>query len=86
MSSRSEAGLKGSLVADDGLGLRGRSWSQTAWNATEERAVDHAVGAIERVGVGWCTDEAGYPLRLAAYLADQACLVNAREALCEWSS
>lgn len=61
MSSRSQAGLKGSLVADDGLGLRGRSWSHAAWNETDERAVDHAVGAIERVGVGWCTDGAGYP-------------------------
>lgn len=81
MSSRSQAGLKGSLVADDGLGLRGRSWSHAAWNETDdERAVDHAVGAIERVGVGWCTDGAGYPLRFAAYSVDQGCLVNAREA------
>jgi len=55
VSSRSEAGLKGSLVADD-RGLRGRSWSHAAWNETDERAVDHAAGAIERVGVGWCTD------------------------------
>ena len=70
--------LKGSLVADEGLGLRGRSWSH-AWNETDD-AVDHAVGAIERVGVGWCTDEAGYSLRFAAYLVDQGCLVNAREA------
>lgn len=71
MSSRSQAGLKGSLTADDGLGLRGRSWSHAAWNETDERAVDHAVGAIERVGVGWCTDGAGYPLRFAAYSVDQ---------------
>jgi hypothetical protein len=35
--------------------------------------VDHAVGTIERVGVGWCTDGAGYPLRLAAYMVDQGC-------------
>ena len=42
-------------------------------------------GPIERVGVGWCTDGAGYPLRFAAYVVDR-CLVNAREALCEWSS
>lgn len=73
MSFRLEAGLKGSLVADDGLGLCGCSWSQTAWNATEERAVDHAVGAIERVGVGWCSDGAGYRLRFAAYVVDQGC-------------
>ncbi|GAB4658317.1 hypothetical protein MOKP64_06130 [Mycobacterium avium subsp. hominissuis] len=62
------------------MGLGGRSWSQTAWNETDERAVDHAVGAIERVGVGWCTDGAGYPLRFAAYVVDQGCVVNAREA------
>jgi len=37
-------------------------------------------GPIERVGVGWCTDGAGYPLRLAAYVVGQGCLVNAREA------
>ena len=36
-------------------------------------------GPIERVGVGWCTDGAGYPLRFAAYVVDR-CLVNAREA------
>ena len=30
-------------------------------------------GPIERVGVGWCTDGAGYPLRLAAYMVDQGC-------------